>query len=171
MNDRARRIAAAILLGLAVSTSVAACVPGGSGRSDGEVAAELESKVLDAVPLAHGAYLGFSSAGSPNTHSALVRIYTGHLDSAQLADAADATLKVVWRGMPTEPASLSFQAAEGTKPAKPKSSDLSGVGLGDLPALLGAGRVGALGDMLDLSAEELTARYGAWTKPAGESGE
>lgn len=169
MTDRAKRIAAALVVGLTAPTAMTACMPGGGGgMSDDQVARSLESSVLAAVPLADEAYVGFASAGSPTSRSVRVRIYVSSEDAAALAEAADSTFETIWREMPVRPSNIGFQAYNGAKPSNPSNGSRGNIDLAEVHDAFGAGYLGLAGQVLSLDASELAEHYGAWTGPAAQ---
>jgi hypothetical protein len=167
MNVRSRRIAAALVVGLIVALALTGCASG-SSLNEAEVAAGIEAAVVKTVPGADGAYVGFATDGSPTRHTLFVRVYFTSVEASSLGAVADATLKIAWEQMPSEPSSVGFQAFDGQMPTEPKRVSLDNIDLGNVEENLGTGSVGLDGQMFEMSATEMAARYGDWKKPAKE---
>jgi hypothetical protein len=166
MNDQTRRMAAALLLGLAAPT-LAGCSPEQSAmkKEDGRA---IEAAVASAVPEAAGAFASFAWSGAPNTQSILVRVYVDQTDPTFLAATAETTFETVWRNALREPSSISFQAAEGARPSQPASDTLGNLDLAPLGEQFPEAHLGIAGQVLKLSRDELADRYGPWSgKDAG----
>jgi hypothetical protein len=166
MNRPSRRFATALVVGLTVSSVLVGCASGGNALNEDEVAAGIEAAVVETVPGADGAYVGFATDGSPTRHTLFVRVFLTSVDPSTLDAVADATLKIAWEQMPSEPSSVGFEAFDGPKPAKVDRGSMDNIDLDALEATFGAGSVGLAGQMLDLSSTQLTARYGDWKNPA-----